>query len=103
MRIALINPPFRALHAGVHQWVTVPPQGYGGIQWFVAHILEGLLELGHDVALLGAIGSDSRGGQVDIVDAETPDAIRRCLTRSGVDIVHDSSNDVAQLRDVELG
>ena len=48
MRIALIAPP----------WYTIPPSGYGGIEWVVALLADGLTERGHDVTLFAAPGSD---------------------------------------------
>ncbi len=41
MRIAQIAPP----------WLAVPPKGYGGIEWVVALLADGLAERGHDVTL----------------------------------------------------
>jgi hypothetical protein len=37
MRIAVIAPP----------WYTVPPSRYGGIEWVVALLADGLTERGH--------------------------------------------------------
>ncbi len=39
MRIALIAPP----------WYTIPPSGYGGIEWVVALLADGLTDRGHEV------------------------------------------------------
>jgi hypothetical protein len=41
MRIAEIAPP----------WVRVPPEGYGGIEWIVSILTDGLVDRGHDVTL----------------------------------------------------
>jgi glycosyltransferase involved in cell wall biosynthesis len=41
MRIAEVAPP----------WLAVPPKGYGGIEWVVALVADGLAERGHDVTL----------------------------------------------------
>src|SRR3712207_6470013 len=41
MRIAEIAPP----------WVKVPPEGYGGIEWIVSILCDGLVDRGHDVTL----------------------------------------------------
>jgi glycosyltransferase involved in cell wall biosynthesis len=43
MRIAEIAPP----------WLAVPPRGYGGIEWIIALVADGLVERGHDVTLFG--------------------------------------------------
>ena len=52
MRIALIAPP----------WYTIPPSGYGGIEWVVALLADGLTDRGHEVTLFAAPGSDTRPG-----------------------------------------
>ena len=41
MRIALLSPP----------WIPVPPSGYGGIEWIVSLLAEGLVARGHDVTV----------------------------------------------------
>jgi len=41
VRIAQISPP----------WLAVPPRGYGGIEWVVALLADGLAERGHEVTL----------------------------------------------------
>lgn len=48
MRIALISPP----------WISVPPHGYGGIEWVVSLLAEELVARGHDVTLFAT--GDSR-------------------------------------------
>ena len=50
MRIALIAPP----------WYAVPPSGYGGIEWVVALLADGLTDRGHDVTLFAPPGSRTR-------------------------------------------
>jgi glycosyltransferase involved in cell wall biosynthesis len=47
VRIAVIAPP----------WYTVPPSGYGGIEWVVALLADGLTERGHEVTLFAPPGS----------------------------------------------
>ena len=41
MRIAVIAPP----------WYSVPPGGYGGIEWVVSLLADGLTDRGHEVTL----------------------------------------------------
>ncbi len=41
MRIAILAPP----------WFPIPPPRYGGIEWVVALLADGLVEAGHDVTL----------------------------------------------------
>jgi glycosyltransferase involved in cell wall biosynthesis len=48
MRIAEVSPP----------WLAVPPSGYGGVEWVVALLADGLVEHGHDVTLFAT--GDSR-------------------------------------------
>jgi glycosyltransferase involved in cell wall biosynthesis len=48
MRIAVLSPV----------WFPVPPTGYGGIEWVVWLLADGLVEAGHDVTLFAA--GDSR-------------------------------------------
>lgn len=47
MRILQIAPP----------WFAVPPSGYGGIEWIVSSLADGLVAAGHDVTLHAAGGS----------------------------------------------
>ena len=66
MRIALIAPP----------WYPIPPGGYGGIEWVVALLADGLTDRGHEVTLFAAPGSDTRAKLVSPLDEEPPrDAI----------------------------
>ena len=48
MKIAILSPV----------WFPVPPTGYGGIEWIVALLADGLVEAGHDVTLFAS--GDSR-------------------------------------------
>ncbi|MFG3051474.1 glycosyltransferase [Kitasatospora sp. NPDC048239] len=91
MRIAMVNVPLR-LPADESKWITVPPQGYGGIQWVVAHLVSGLLELGHEVFLLGAPGSPDGHPGLTVVPAAEPADMRSWLRTARVDIVHDHSD-----------
>jgi glycosyltransferase involved in cell wall biosynthesis len=50
VRIAQIAPP----------WYPVPPSGYGGIEWVVALLADGLVERGHEVVLFAAPGSRTK-------------------------------------------
>ena len=62
MRIAVIAPV----------WFPVPPTGYGGIELVVALLADGYADRGHDVTLIAAGGSRTRGRLVTTV-AEPPD------------------------------
>jgi glycosyltransferase involved in cell wall biosynthesis len=48
LRIAILSPA----------WFPVPPSGYGGIEWIVALLANGLVDAGHDVTLFAS--GDSR-------------------------------------------
>jgi glycosyltransferase involved in cell wall biosynthesis len=49
MRVAIIAPP----------WYPVPPGGYGGIEWVVSLLADGLTERGHQVTLFAPPGSET--------------------------------------------
>ena len=61
MRIAQVAPP----------WLAVPPKGYGGIEWVVSLLADGLAERGHDVTLF-ATGDSATKAKLDFVFAEAP-------------------------------
>ena len=35
-------------------WFSIPPKKYGGIEWIIYHLCEGLTKIGHDVTLFGS-------------------------------------------------
>jgi glycosyltransferase involved in cell wall biosynthesis len=49
VRIAQVAPP----------WVAVPPKGYGGTEWIVALLTDGLVARGHDVTLFATGDSET--------------------------------------------
>ena len=61
MRIAEICPP----------WIAVPPKGYGGIEWVVALLADGLAEAGHDVTLF-ATGDSQTKARLEYVFEQAP-------------------------------
>ncbi|HJV03723.1 MAG TPA: glycosyltransferase family 4 protein [Actinomycetota bacterium] len=61
MRIAQVSPP----------WVTVPPKGYGGIEWIVADLTDGLSDRGHDVTLF-ATGDSRTRARLEYAFEEAP-------------------------------
>ncbi len=61
MRIAVLSPV----------WFPVPPSGYGGIEWIVALLADGLAEAGHDVTLF-ASGDSRTKGKLSYVYDEAP-------------------------------
>jgi glycosyltransferase involved in cell wall biosynthesis len=82
VRIALLCPP----------WLAVPPKGYGGIEWVVALLADGLAERGHDVTLF-ATGDSSSLARLEYVFEEAPG------TAAINDIVLDTTHTLFALRD----
>jgi glycosyltransferase involved in cell wall biosynthesis len=58
MKIAILAPA----------WFAVPPVRYGGIEWVVAMLADGLVERGHDVTLYAAGESQTRARLVTSYD-----------------------------------
>jgi glycosyltransferase involved in cell wall biosynthesis len=61
MRIAQVAPP----------WLAVPPKGYGGIEWVVALLADGLAERGHQVTLF-ATGDSTTEARLEYVFDRAP-------------------------------
>jgi glycosyltransferase involved in cell wall biosynthesis len=92
VRIALLAPT----------WFAVPPARYGGIEWVVSHLADGLVEHGHDVTLFAAGESRTKAHLVTSYDEAPsfrighalPD-LHHCLTcleRAGdFDVINDHS------------
>jgi glycosyltransferase involved in cell wall biosynthesis len=64
LRIGMFAPP----------WFSVPPRGYGGIEWVVSSLTEGLVRRGHDVTLVASGGSRTAGRLLQTF-AEPPSAL----------------------------
>jgi glycosyltransferase involved in cell wall biosynthesis len=84
VKIAEIAPP----------WLAVPPKGYGGIEWVVALLTDGLVERGHDVTLF-ASGDSSTKAHLEAFFDEAPGA--RFINSIWHDVVHTAF----ALRDVD--
>ena len=66
MRIALVAPP----------WYAIPPEGYGGIEWVVALLADGLTDRGHDVTLYAPPGSQTKARLVSpLPQAPSPETV----------------------------
>jgi glycosyltransferase involved in cell wall biosynthesis len=52
-------------------WFAVPPTGYGGIEWIVALLADGLVDAGHDVTLF-ASGDSRTKAKLEAVYPEAP-------------------------------
>jgi glycosyltransferase involved in cell wall biosynthesis len=61
VRIAEVAPP----------WLSVPPRGYGGIEWVVALLADGLVDAGHDVTLF-ATGDSKTKARLEYVFDRAP-------------------------------
>src|SRR5437867_12107568 len=81
MRIAQVSPP----------WLAVPPKGYGGIEWVVSLLADGLAERGYDVTLF-ATGDSETKANLEFVFEEAPGS---ALIN---DIVLDATHTVSSLR-----
>lgn len=92
MRIAQIAPC----------WITVPPTGYGGTELVVAHLADGLVDLGHEVTLFASGGSVTKGklvsyykeplGTAKLVSdplAELPHVLNAYDHAAEFDLIHD--------------
>lgn len=93
MNIVLINIAFRDSEG---EWIPLPPKGYGGIQWYVYHIMIGYLSLGHKVWLLGAPTTKFQHKNLIVEDvaesSEVDDWLKQNLSRNNIDIIHDHTN-----------
>ena len=58
MRVAILSPV----------WFAVPPSGYGGIEWVVSLLADGLVAAGHDVTLFASGDSLSKATLVSVFD-----------------------------------
>ena len=96
MRIAILSPV----------WFPVPPSGYGGIEWVVSLLADGLAEAGHEVTLFASGDSTTKARLVSVFP-EAPSAeigkaapeLRHALTcferADEFDIVNDHSGPLA--------
>jgi len=82
VRIAQLCPP----------WLAVPPKGYGGIEWVVALLADGLVEAGHEVTLF-ATGDSETKANLEYVYVEAPGS------KMINDIVLDTTHTLFALRD----
>jgi glycosyltransferase involved in cell wall biosynthesis len=96
VRVALLAPA----------WFAVPPVRYGGIEWVVSHLADGLVDRGHDVTLFAAGDSQTKAQLVTSYDEppsyriglSLPDLHHAltCLERAGeFDVVNDHSGPLA--------
>ena len=92
LRVAILSPA----------WFPVPPTGYGGIEWVVALLADGLVDAGHDVTLFASGDSHTRARLVAVYERAPSEWIGRtewelphvlaCLERADeFDVVNDHS------------
>ena len=74
MKIAVIAPA----------WFAVPPTGYGGIEWIVSLLADGLADAGHDVTLFASGDSHTRAKLVAVF----PEAPSRQIGRTFWELKH---------------
>ena len=90
MRIAVLSPV----------WFPVPPQGYGGIEWVVSLLADGLVDEGHDVTLFASGDSRTKARLESVYDVAPSEWIGHtfwelrhtvsCLVREGeFDVISD--------------
>ena len=95
MKIVLINAPFKD---SLGNWIALPPDCYGGIQWCVTMILRGYLDLGHVIYLLGAPNTQIKHPNLNVINVAFPEDIFNWLEKLSnkidIDIIHDHSNNV---------
>jgi glycosyltransferase involved in cell wall biosynthesis len=73
-KIAILAPP----------WFAVPPTGYGGIEWVVSLLADGLVDAGHEVTLFAAGGSHTKATLAAIF----PEAPRQQIGRTFPEVKH---------------
>jgi glycosyltransferase involved in cell wall biosynthesis len=96
MRVVVVAPP----------WFEIPPPGYGGIERVCYSLVEGLVELGHEVPLVASGSNHTRARFVPVLDQPAPGlgtefhavqevryaaGVARALRDVDADIVHDHS------------
>jgi glycosyltransferase involved in cell wall biosynthesis len=90
LRIAILAPA----------WFAVPPTGYGGIEWVVSLLADGLTDAGHDVTLFASGDSRTRARLSAVYEHAPSEQIGRslpelhhvlaCYERAGdFDVIHD--------------
>src|SRR5512132_1945691 len=92
LRVAIVSPV----------WFPVPPSGYGGIEWIVWLLADGLADAGHDVTLFASGNSRTKAKLVSLYDhapseriGETLPELHHCLAcyerAADFDVINDHS------------
>ena len=74
MNVAVLAPP----------WFAVPPTGYGGIEWIVWLLADGLVDAGHHVTLFASGDSRTKARLVAVY----PEAPSRLIGRTQPELLH---------------
>jgi glycosyltransferase involved in cell wall biosynthesis len=69
MRIAVLSPP----------WFAVPPSGYGGIEWVVSLLSDGLADAGHEVTLFASGDSRTKAKLAAVFETAPSELIGRTM------------------------
>jgi glycosyltransferase involved in cell wall biosynthesis len=69
MRIAILSPP----------WFAVPPSGYGGIEWVVSLLSDGLADAGHEVTLFASGDSRTKAKLAAVFETAPSELIGRTM------------------------
>ena len=69
MRIAVLSPV----------WFAVPPSGYGGIEWVVSLLADGLVDAGHEVTLFASGDSHTKADLSYVFETAPSELIGRSL------------------------
>lgn len=69
MRVAILSPV----------WFPVPPTGYGGIEWVVSLLADGLVEAGHEVTLFASGDSHTTARLVSVYETAPSELIGTSL------------------------
>ncbi len=98
MRIAQLAPP----------WITVPPAGYGGTEWVVQQLCDGLTAGGHEVRLYATGDSHTAAGLCALFPAQMPEVLGQTsydarhtsfafadIEAGEFDLIHDHSGFIA--------
>jgi glycosyltransferase involved in cell wall biosynthesis len=65
-------------------WFAVPPSGYGGIEWVVSLLADGLTDAGHDVTLFASGDSHSKA----TISSVYPEAPSSLIGRTQPELLH---------------
>jgi glycosyltransferase involved in cell wall biosynthesis len=90
MKVAVLSPV----------WVPVPPSGYGGIEWIVSLLADGLADAGHEVTLFASGDSRTRATLASVFPTAPSERIGQtfwelqhalhCFSRQhDFDVIHD--------------